>query len=107
MYDEVFPTRIESAFRALAYAHAVEAGGMTITPRGPQATQPRQLTSAEAALRNSAAEVIRNYITGEIRVPRTHRSHNPRHGAANHPIADVHSLDLDFGDELGRERPAA
>lgn len=103
MYDEVFPTRIESAFRALAYAHAVEAGGMTITPRGPQATQSRQLTSAEAALRNSAAEVIRNYITGEIRVPRARRSH--RAAAASGPVANLHSLD--FGDEPGRERPAA
>ena len=107
MNDQEFPTRIECAFRALAYTHAVEAGGVTITPRGPQGTPSRLLTSAETALRNCAAEVIRNFITGEIRVPRTHRSHNPRHGAANHPIADVPSLDLDFGDELGRERPAA
>lgn len=107
MHDEVFPTRIESAFRALAYTHAVEAGGMTITPRGPQATQPRPLTSAETALRNSAAEVIRNFITGEIRVPRTRRSH--RATTASGPVANLHGLDLglDLGDEPGRERPAA
>ena len=105
MHDEVFPTRIESAFRALAYTHAVQAGGMTITPRGPQATQPRQLTTTETALRNSAAEVIRNFITGEIRVPRSRRNH--RAAAASGPIANLQSLELDFGDEPGRERPAA
>jgi hypothetical protein len=105
MHDETLPTRIESAFRALAYTHAVESGGMTITPRGPQATQPRLLTSAETALRNSAAEVIRNFITGEIRVPRASRGR--RSDSASGQIANLQGLDLDFGDEPGRERPAA
>ena len=59
----------------------------------------------ETALRNSAAEVIRNFITGEIRVPRTRRSH--RATAASGPVANLHGLDLDLGDEPGRERPAA
>jgi hypothetical protein len=105
MHDETFPTRIESAFRALAYTNAVEAGGMTFTPRGPQATQPRPLTSAETALRNSAAEVIRNFITGEIRVPRARRNGGHRDAASSGPIAHLDSPDLDFGDEPGRERP--
>jgi hypothetical protein len=110
MHDESLPTRIESAFRALAYTHAVESGGMTITPRGPQATQPRLLTSAETALRNSAAEVIRNFITGEIRVPRVpraRRSQGPRSDSTTGQIENLQGLDLDFGDEPGRERPAA
>ena len=107
MHDESLPTRIESAFRALAYTHAVESGGMTITPRGPQATQPRLLTSAETALRNSAAEVIRNFITGEIRVPRARRSQGPRANSATGQTANLQGLDLDFGDEPDRDRPAA
>jgi hypothetical protein len=107
MHDESLPTRIESAFRALAYTHAVESGGMTITPRGPQATQPRLLTNAETALRNSAAEVIRNFITGEIRVPRASRGRGRRSDSANGQIANLQSLDLDVGDEPGRQRPAA
>ena len=107
MHDESLPTRIESAFRALAYTHAVESGGMTITPRGPQATQPRLLTSAETALRNSAAEVIRNFITGEIRVPRASRSRGRRSDSTSGQIANLQGLDLDFGDEPGRDRPAA
>jgi hypothetical protein len=74
MYDELLPPRIEGAFRALAYTQTVEAGGMTLTPRGPQATPPRVLTGPEVALRNTAAEVLRNYINGEIRIPRARRS---------------------------------
>ena len=74
MNDQNFPTRIEGAFRALAYTHSVEAGSVTMTPRGPQAAQPRPLTSAEIGLRNSAAEVLRNFITGEIRMPRRRRA---------------------------------
>ena len=77
MHDQTFTTRIESAFRVLSYTHVVESGGVTMTPRGPQATQPRSLTQSEAALRNSAAEVLRNFITGEIRVPRARRAARP------------------------------
>ena len=74
MHDHTFTNRIESAFRALAYTHSAEAGGVTLTPHGPRATKPRRLTNAETGLRNSAAEVLRNFITGEIRVPRTRRA---------------------------------
>jgi len=70
MHEPVFPPRIESAFRVLAYAHSVESGGSILTPQGPQAARPRVLSPAESALRNSAAEVLRNYITGEVRIPR-------------------------------------
>ncbi len=74
MHDPIFPPRIESAFRVLAYAHSVESGGSILTPRGPQAARPRTLSPAESALRNSAAEVLRNYITGEVRIPRPRAS---------------------------------
>jgi len=37
-----------------------------MTPRGPQMISPRELTASEQGLRNSAVEVLRNYITGEI-----------------------------------------
>jgi len=60
------PPRIESAFRALAYIHTVEVGGVAITPQGPQSVPARRLSNAEAALRFAALEVLRNYITGEI-----------------------------------------
>ena len=69
MHRPLLPTRIETAFRALAYTHTVEVGGVTMTPRGPQAGTPRSLSAAESSLRNSAIEVLRNFITGEIRVP--------------------------------------
>ncbi len=106
MHDETFPTRIEGAFRALAYTHAVEAGGTTITPRGPQATPPRLLTTAEAALRNSAAEVIRNFITGEIRIPRTRRRRGYRADPTSETFGSLDHLDLEFGEEPDREHPA-
>jgi hypothetical protein len=107
MHDESLPTRIEGAFRALAYTHAVEAGSTMFTLAGPQTTEPRLLTSAETALRNSAAEVIRNFITGEIRVPRASRGRNRRSDSASGQTANLQGLDLDCGDEPGRERPAA
>jgi hypothetical protein len=97
MYDEYFPPRIEGAFRALAYTHSVEAGGMALTPRGPQATPARPLTSAETALRNTAAEILRNYINGEIRVPRARR---PRHTPGPHPFAPGVAP---LGQDLGRD----
>lgn len=107
MHDQTLPTRIESAFRALAYTHVVEAGGVTITPRGPQATQPRLLTSTETALRNSAAEVIRNFITGEIRVPHSRRIRGSRADTANRRAANLHRLNVDLGDEPGLENPSS
>jgi hypothetical protein len=107
MHDESLPTRIEGAFRALAYTHAVEAGSTMFTLAGPQTTEPRPLTSAETALRNSAAEVIRNFITGEIRVQRARRSQGPRSDSATGPTSNLQGLDLDCGDEPGRERPTA
>jgi hypothetical protein len=96
MYDELLPPRIESAFRALAYTQSVESGGMTLTPRGPQATPPRVLTSPELALRNTAAEVLRNYINGEIRV--TRRRSRPRHRA----LPSFAPGATPIGDEFGR-----
>ncbi len=107
MYDQIFPIRIESAFRALAYTHAVETGAVTLNPRDQQDTQPRALTTAELALRNSAAEVIRNYITGEIRVPRARRPRAGRQATARGSIERLPSLELDFGDDADQDRPAA
>jgi hypothetical protein len=79
MQRPLLPTRIETAFRALAYTHTVEVGGVTMTPRGPQAGTPRSLSAAESSLRNSAIEVLRNFITGEIRVPEP-RTRRPNAG---------------------------
>jgi len=73
MHDSLFPPRIESAFRALAYTRSIESGGAVMTPIGPQPTRPRALSAAESALRNTAAEVIRNYISGEVRIPQPRR----------------------------------
>ena len=98
MHDQTFPTRIESAFRVLSYTHVVESGGVTMTPRGPQTTQARSLTQSEAALRNSAAEVLRNFITGEIRVPRARRAARPdiTMGSANPNEDQRFNAGLDF-----------
>ncbi|MBM4223908.1 MAG: hypothetical protein FJ167_03780 [Gammaproteobacteria bacterium] len=105
MHYEVFPTRIESAFRALAYTHAVEAGSVTITPTGPHTTRHRPLTRSETALRNCATEVIRNFITGEIRVPRARRSHHA--DITGLAAANRHTLSRNLGDKSSRKRPAA
>ena len=101
MHDQTFPTRIESAFRVLSYTHVVESGGVTMTPRGPQTTQPRSLTQSEAALRNSAAEVLRNFITGEIRVPRARRAARPdiTMGSTNPDEDQRFNAGLDFDHE--------
>jgi hypothetical protein len=60
------PTRIDIAFRALAYTHSIEMGGTIETPHGSQTVHPRILTKGEVGMRNTAAEVIRNFIAGEI-----------------------------------------
>ena len=58
--------RIDTIFRSLAYLESVAGGRTIMTPRGPQMISPRELTASEQGLRNSAVEVLRNYITGEI-----------------------------------------
>jgi hypothetical protein len=107
MHYHAFPPRIDCAFRALAYAHAVEAGGMAMTPHGPQATRPRPLTGAEAALRNSAAEVLRNYITGEILVPTSRRTRSARPPAGPSTLDRPTGPDLGLDEDAGQGRPAA
>jgi hypothetical protein len=103
MHDPVFPPRIESAFRVLAYAHSVESGGSILTPRGPQAIRPRTLSPAESALRNSAAEVLRNYITGEVRIPRPRASSRTLAGASGTGTATMfeHSSPSEFDPHAG------
>jgi len=64
--QQTLPARIDIAFCALAYTHSIQIGGTIETPHGPQTVQPRTLTQAEMGMRNTAAEVIRNFIAGEI-----------------------------------------
>ena len=72
MHDHTFTNRIESAFRALAYTHSAEAGGVTMTPHGPRATKPRRLTNAETGLRNNISvgiQYIGAWLAGNGCVP--------------------------------------
>ncbi len=101
MHSHILPTRIESAFRALAYVHSVEVGGTVLTPNGPVRADPRQPSPAEEGLRNSAAETLRNYITGEIniRTPReSNRSRTRQTGQASGAPIEPEAEPDDFPD---------
>jgi hypothetical protein len=66
MNFESLPIRVQAALHALEHTRSLASGGITMTPQGPQAVAAKHLSSAEQALANAAAEILRNFITGEM-----------------------------------------
>lgn len=82
MEESGFSSRVQVAFRALDYTLVVEAGSPRMSPVSRKSTDARSLTAAEAALRNSALEFLRNVINGEVAPDAKRRRSSPRGGRA-------------------------